>query len=137
MQAIQECTRMLQFFPDSPRRAEAVSLVQEAQAKMAAKQFRVGKFYFDQGFYESANIYFESAVEDYPNAPVIPDILYTLYLSYRRLGFDAEADVTRQRVLTDYPNTEARLPEHGSGAKAAGCEHLRLSARRVGWWASG
>ncbi len=107
MQAIQECTRMLQFFPDSPRRAEALSLVQEAQAKMAAKQFRVGKFYFDQGFYESANIYFESAVEDYPNAPVIPDILYTLYLSYRRLGFDAEADVTRQRVLTDYPNTEA------------------------------
>lgn len=98
---------MLQFFPDSPRRAEAVSLVQEARAKMAAKQFRVGKFYFDQGFYESANIYFESAVEDYPNAPVIPDILYTLYLSYRRLGFDAEADVTRQRVLTDYPNTKA------------------------------
>lgn len=107
VQAIQECTRMLQFFPDSPRRAEAVSLVQEARAKMAAKQFRVGKFYFDQGFYESANIYFESAVEDYPNAPVIPDILYTLYLSYRRLGFDAEADVTRQRVLTDYPNTTA------------------------------
>ena len=106
-QAIQECTRMLQFFPDSPRREEAVSLVQEARAKMAAKQFRVGKFYFDQGFYESANIYFESAVEDYPNAPVIPDILYTLYLSYRRLGFDAEADVTRQRVLTDYPSTKA------------------------------
>jgi outer membrane protein assembly factor BamD (BamD/ComL family) len=105
---------------------------------MAAKQFRVGKFYFDQGFYESANIYFESAVEDYPNAPVIPDILYTLYLSYRRLGFDAEADVTRQRVLTDYPNTEAdRLPEHESGAKAGGCEHLMLSARRVGWWAGG
>jgi TolA-binding protein len=67
----------------------------------------VGKFYFDQGFYESANIYFESAVEDYPNAPVIPDILYTLYLSYRRLGFDSEADVTRQRVLTDYPSTKA------------------------------
>lgn len=98
---------MLQFFPDSPRRAEAESLVQEARAKMAAKQFRVGKFYFDQGFYESANIYFESAVQEYPNAPMIPEILYTLYLSYRRLGFDAEADATRQRVLNDYPNTEA------------------------------
>ena len=115
-QAIQECTRMLQFFPDSPRRAEAVSLLQKAQAKMAEKQFQVGKFYFDQGFYESANIYFESAVADYPNAPVVSEILYTLYLSYRRLGFDAEAEATRQRVLNDYPNTQAaqRLEEANS-----------------------
>ena len=98
---------MLQFFPDSPRREEAVALVREARAKMAAKQLRVGKFYFDQGFYESANIYFESAVEDYPNAPAIPEILYTLYQSYRKLGFDAEADATRQRVFSDYPSSEA------------------------------
>ena len=112
LQAIEECTRMLQFFPDSPRRDEAMALVEEAQAKMAAKMLKVGKFYYDQGFYESANIYFESALQDYPNAPVVPQLLSTLYSSYRKLGFDAEAEVTRQRLLRGYPDTdEARRLE--------------------------
>ena len=106
-QAIDECTRMLQFFPDSPRREEALALLGDARAKMAAKLHRVGKYYFDQGFYESANIYFESALDDYPDAAIIPDVLALLYKSYRRLGFDAEAEVMRDRLLSRYPDTDA------------------------------
>lgn len=106
-QAIEECTRMLQFFPDSPRGEEALALISEATAKMAAKQYRVGKYYFDQGLYESANIYFESALNNYPDAPVIPDVLLALYRSYRRLGFDAEAEATKLRLTRDHPDTEA------------------------------
>lgn len=106
-QAIDECTRMLQFFPDSPRREEALALLGDARAKMAAKLHRVGKYYFDQGFYESANIYFESALDDYPDAAIIPDVLALLYASYKKLGFDAEAEVMRDRLLTRYPETDA------------------------------
>ncbi len=113
---IEECTRMLQFFPDSPRRAEAQALVQEARSKMAAKQYRVGKYYFDQRLYESANIYFEAALEDYPDAPIIPQVLATLYRSYRKLGFDAEAELTRQRLVRDYPDTEATRKLEGEGS---------------------
>lgn len=106
-QAIEECTRMLQFFPASPRRAEADSLLREARDKIAAKQYRVGKYYFDQRFYESANIYFEVVVEEHPDAPVMPDVLATLYESYRKLGFDAEAEHAKQRLLTEHPDSEA------------------------------
>ena len=106
-QAIDECTRMLQFFPDSPRRDEALALLGDARAKMAAKLHKVGKYYFDQGFFESANIYFESALEDYPDAAIIPDVLALLYRSYRRLGFDAEAEAMRDRLLTRYPDSDA------------------------------
>ena len=106
-QAIEECTRMLQFFPGSPRRAEAESLLREIRDKIAAKQFRVGKYYFDQRLYESANIYFEVVLEEYPDALVMPDVLGTLYKSYRELGFDAEAENARQRLLTEHPDSEA------------------------------
>jgi outer membrane protein assembly factor BamD len=106
-QAIDECTRMLQFFPDSPRREEALALLGDARAKMAAKLHRIGKYYYDQGLYESANIYFESALDDYPDAAIVPDVLALLYASYKRLGFDAEAEVMRDRLLTRYPETDA------------------------------
>ena len=93
--------------PGQPRRAEADSLLREARDKIAAKQYRVGKYYFDQRFYESANIYFEVVVEEHPDAPVMPDVLATLYESYRKLGFDAEAEHAKQRLLTEHPDSEA------------------------------
>lgn len=105
-QAVEECTRLLQFFSDSPRVDEARGILSEAREKLAAKSLRIANHYLDQGLYESANIYLEMALQEAPpDASVIPEILRRLYRSYRRVGFDAEAEAVRERLLRDWPDS--------------------------------
>lgn len=103
--AIEECTRLLEFFPRSPLVGEARELVAQARQKMAAKELRVGKYYFDRGFFESAIIYFENILQTYPEADVIPETLFVLHASYFRVGFRAEADLVQERLLELYPDS--------------------------------
>lgn len=103
--AIEECTRLMEFYPRSPLVADARELVAEARQKMAAKQLRVGKFYYDRGFYESAIIYFENVLQTYPETEVIPETLFVLEDSYSRVGFRTEATLVRQRLLDLFPDS--------------------------------
>lgn len=103
--AIEECTRLMEFFPRSPLVGEARDLVAQARQKMAAKELRVGRYYFDRGFYESAIIYFENVLQTYPEAEVTAETLSVLYDSYSRVGFRAEADLVRQRLMELYPDS--------------------------------
>lgn len=104
--AAEECSRLLQFFSDSQWVDEAQELLARARAKLAAKHLRLAKYYFDRKLYESANIYLEMALDAAPSdAPIVPEILDRLYRSYRRVGFDAEAESVRQRLLREWPNS--------------------------------
>lgn len=110
---IEECTRLLEFFPRSPLVGEARDLVAQARQKVAAKELRVGKYYYDRGFYESAIIYLENILQTYPEADVVPETLLVLQDSYYRVGFRMEADAVRQRLLELFPDSRAAqaLPE--------------------------
>jgi outer membrane protein assembly factor BamD len=110
---IEECTRLLEFFPRSPLVGEARDLVALARQKVAAKELRVGKYYYDRGFYESAIIYLENILQTYPEADVVPETLLVLQDSYYRVGFRMEADAVRQRLLELFPDSRAAqaLPE--------------------------
>ncbi len=116
--AIQECQRMLQFFPTSDLRQAAEEELARARAKLARKSYMIGKYYFDRRLYESANVYLEKALSEGPAPDVLPEILLTLYESYHRVGFDTEATTIRERLLTDFPDSEeaARLRGNGDGA---------------------
>lgn len=115
--AAEECQRLLQFFPDSPLLEEARRILDEARAKLAHKAYRIGRYYFRNQLYESANIYFEKALEEGPDAPIVPDVLAALYRSYRRVGFDAEAEAVRRRLLQEYPDTpQARELREADGS---------------------
>ena len=105
-EAIDHCQRLLEFFPDSPLREEARALIADARQKMAEKHFRTANFYFEAEFYESANIYYEKALEAGPDDELAPRILAALYRSYRRVGFDSEARSVRQRLLEEYADSE-------------------------------
>lgn len=101
-QAQDACERLLQYYSPSPLEEEARELRRKTRSKLAAKKYRVGKWYFDREAYESANIYLEEVLQEYPEAPVVPDVLVTLFRSYREMGFDREARDVRQRLLDDY-----------------------------------
>ena len=53
-----------------------------------------------------------------PNAEIVPEILMTLYESYRRVGFDSEARVVRERLLREHADSEQarRLREESDGS---------------------
>ncbi len=118
--AVEECGRLLELFPGSPLREEARELLEAARAKLAAKAYRVGRYYFDRGLYESANIYFEKALEEGPDAPIVPDVLANLYESYLRVGFESEAQAVRRRLLEEHGDTEAARRVRGEADAANG-----------------
>lgn len=113
---VQECRRLVQFFGGSPWVPRATEMTREAQNKLAEKAYRVGRYYFKRKLYESANIYFERALAEAPDGPIVPEVLRSLYLSYRRVGFDAEAEQIRRRLLQDFPDTEAARVLRDRGA---------------------
>lgn len=101
------CDRLIQYYTPSPLEAEARELLRQARNKIAAKYLRTARWYYDRGAYESANIYLEDILEEYPEAPVVPEVLAALFESYRELGFDREAREVRRRLLEEYGDTEA------------------------------
>lgn len=103
--AIDACRRLTEFFPESPLIPEAEELIGQAREKLARKQYRIARYYFDEGFYESANIYLEAVLSEYPESPVVPEVLATLYRSYTELGFEAEAQSVRDRLLSEHSDS--------------------------------
>lgn len=101
------CQRLLQYYTPSPLEDRARALRDSASHKLAAKQFRVARWYFDHGAYQSANIYLEEVLDQHPEAPVVPEVMATLFRSYRELGFDREARAVRERLLEEHADTEA------------------------------
>lgn len=118
---IEECTRLLEYFPRSDLVAEARRLREEARAKAAAKELRTARWYHDRGLLESAIIYLETVVEEYPEAPVVPEALALLHDSYSRVGFRAEAQSVRERLLREFPDTDQarRLRDRSTDAEGA------------------
>jgi outer membrane protein assembly factor BamD len=103
---IEECTRLLEFYPRSPLVPEAREIVLEARQKLAAKNYQVGKFYYDRRMYESSIIYLEAIMREFPEAEVAPQVLYLLHDSYAQVGFRAEAEATRQYLMQTYPDSQ-------------------------------
>jgi outer membrane protein assembly factor BamD len=106
---LEECTRLVEYHPRSPHVPEAQFLIAEARRKLAAKNLRVGRYYFDRGLHESAIIYFETLLREYPETPVVPQALGLLRQSYEIRGFRREAEAIRQRLIEAFPDSrEAR-----------------------------
>jgi outer membrane protein assembly factor BamD (BamD/ComL family) len=81
-------------------------MIGEAREKLAAKQARVGSWYYGLKLYESSIIYFESLVQEFPETAVIPSVLFLLHDSYSQVGFRAEAEAARDQLLARYPDSE-------------------------------
>lgn len=112
-QAADACGRVVEFYSPTPLEEEARELRERARDKLARKQYRVAEWYYDRGAYESANIYLEQILEEFPNSGVVPRALSTLFRSYRELGFDSEAREVRRRLMEDHPDTPAAAEVRG------------------------
>ena len=106
--SIEECQRLLQFFPATEHRPEAEARITEAQSRLAEKSYEIGRWYQDnRKLPESAIVYFEKSLSEGPAPTFLPDLLARLYRGYRDVGFDTEARAIRDRLLNEFPDSEA------------------------------
>lgn len=101
-QAMEVCRELIEYFPRSRWVPDADSILGEARAKMAAKEYQIGLWYFKRGFHEAANIYLQEVLVRFPGAPIEPSVLATLYQSLRQVGYNAEADEALEKLLREY-----------------------------------
>lgn len=108
-QGIEACRRVVQGFPDTEYADQASTYLDELHRKLARKAFLNGEFYMKRDLYDSALIYFERVVEEYPETRTAPRALLRMVEAYREIGYGDEAEATLERLLEEYPDSpEAR-----------------------------
>jgi outer membrane assembly lipoprotein YfiO len=109
--ALLYCDSYAQYYPQTPQADSARQWVRGLREKLARKEFEAGAWYARRGFLDAAVIYFQRAVDQYPDTPVAPSALVRLAETYDRLGYREEAEETRVRLRRDFPQSpEARSP---------------------------
>lgn len=112
-QAIDHCQSLLAYFPDSEFAERGRELLAQLTNKLAQKIFLNGDHYFKRNAYDSAEIYFNSVLADYPNTAAAPKALLRLIQGYEKLGYEDEAKSARERLLRDYPASPEAKEIHG------------------------
>jgi outer membrane protein assembly factor BamD len=107
--AFDHCQSLVSYFPQSEFVTRAQEMMVELRQKLADKEYQAGEFYFKRNAYDSAIIYYEATLREFPDTPQSPRALARLIAIYKILGYKEEEDAARARLLKDYPESpEAR-----------------------------
>lgn len=107
VQALGSCRNTAADYPADPSGQTADSLATAMVEKLAAKDFQTGEFYFSRDFFDSARIYYEGILEAWPGSTFAPQALLRLYELFTEIGYDDLAAEARDRLLREYPDSEA------------------------------
>ncbi|HEV2150386.1 MAG TPA: outer membrane protein assembly factor BamD [Longimicrobiaceae bacterium] len=119
--AVTYCESVASYYPGTSQANQATQWVGELRSRLAQKSYETGMFYFKRGAYDAGVIYFNQAVEQYPDTPVAPAALLRIAESYDRIGYKEEAAEARARLLRDYPqSTEALTQQRAAGSGTTG-----------------
>ena len=101
------CSAAADDYPDTPEGERAAELADQMWEKLAEKVYVGGEFYFERDLWDSAILYYEDVVENYPNTDAAPRALRRMYQAYQEIGYTEEAEDARARLLDEYPDSEA------------------------------
>lgn len=112
--AVDHCSSLVEYFPDSDFAERAQETVSRMRARLAEKLYGNADWYRRRRAYDSAIIYFDDVVNQYPDTVWAPRALLRLYEIYDTLEYEEEREATRQRLLQEYPES-AQAREVGEG----------------------
>lgn len=118
-QALSACDNVVQDFGGSQVSLEAEQLRDRMREKLARKELSRGNFYFQRKMYDSGIIYYNGLLSQYPRTGAAAEALLRLYESYMAIGWEAEAEEARQRLLRDFPDSEAARQVRTNGQGGA------------------
>ena len=116
MTAIMHCESLIGYYPDSEFAPQARALVSDLTDKLSEKLYLTGSNYLRQGVTDAAIIYFNDVLERYPASSGAPKALYGLYEAYTSIGYVEDADVAKERLLREFPESEEARRLGGSSA---------------------
>jgi outer membrane protein assembly factor BamD len=121
-EAIDQCRSVVLLYPQSPFAEKAAGRVKELTDKLARKYYLNAVYYYKRRAYDSAIVYLEYLLETYKGASVEPEALKTLWETYLKLGYRSEAERTRERLLREYPDSQAarEVQRRSAGEMGAG-----------------
>lgn len=106
-QALAVCRNVVTDYPTLPVAEEAAALANDMRGKLARKIYENGDFYLRRGLNDSAIIYFEDVVNNFPETEFAPQALLGIIQAYEAIGYEEEVQEARERLMTDYPDSEA------------------------------
>lgn len=118
-QALTACENTARDYPGTEHGTEAQALATDMFERLAERDFQIGESYFRLKFYDSARIYYEDVVAQYPTTPSAPRSLARLVELFTVIQYDDLAEESRQRLLTEYPDSPSALQLKESGETRA------------------
>ncbi|CAN5850532.1 outer membrane protein assembly factor BamD [soil metagenome] len=107
--ALAHCEALAISFPGAPEGEQASAHIAELRGRLAQKAYETGMFYFRRRAYDASMVYFQEAVNSFPDTTVAPAALLRLYEAYTQVGYVEDAQEARERLLREYPQSaEAR-----------------------------
>jgi len=111
------CSHAATDYEGTPQADSAQTLASRMWLKMARKLYLNGEFYYKRKLYDSALLYYQDVVDSYPDTEVAPRALQRMYETYQNIGYAEEAQQTRQKLLEDYPDSDAARQLQGTSTK--------------------
>ncbi len=116
------CQNTLIDFRGTQVAVEAEALRDEMEDQLAEKIFANGDFYFRRKLYHSGIIYFNDVLDQYPRNSWAAQALLRLHQSYSQLDWTTEAEEARERLLREFPDSDAAREIGADGGGGGGGE---------------
>lgn len=118
--SLENFRRLVRQFPDSPLASEVIPKISELEARLARKEYDIGKFHYKNSTYQAAIPRFLGILKKYPKTPSIDATLYYLADAYKREEDYTKAATTLRKLFREHSESEyqrrakrlySRLPE--------------------------
>lgn len=106
-EAVQKFQEMLAAYPKSEHRPEAEKKLQEALDRLARHEHIIATFYQRRRNHDAAVRRLNGIVDRFPNYAEKDDVFYDLGTSLDALGRKGEARLYYERVIAEFPESEA------------------------------
>ncbi|TVP55073.1 MAG: outer membrane protein assembly factor BamD [Gemmatimonadales bacterium] len=105
--AVDACRATRQEFEGMNVAEQARDIQNQMFDRLAESLFLQGRHYQRRNFHDSAILYFQDLVDFYPQTRWAAEGLAALFRSYTAIGWEDEAQRARQRLLDNYPESDA------------------------------
>ncbi len=99
------CESVATYYPGTDPASRATGYVTEMRLKLAQKAYETGLFYMRRRAYDSAVVYFQQVVDQFPQTPLAATALRQMADVYTLQGYVEDAQEARDRLRRDYPNS--------------------------------
>ncbi len=116
--AILVCRNTVIDYAGTPQAVEAAEIANRMRLKLAEKEYRTGEYYCRRKFWDAAIKYYQFTVNLYAETEFAPRALLGIYYANRQIGYDDEAEAAKERLLSEYPDSQAaaELRQNGTGS---------------------